>query len=929
MSTLTTGPDPATRKKKIHVFASDLLPFPGCARSAGGNRSMQIISALRNAGHQVTFSMCLTSYLAKKSWDVVIAQLSAEELWCCEHYFEPEVVLARVQPDIAIYCNVNTFRTVGRYNRDIVQVLDFYGPVHLEGFLIQAEDPVEAMQDGAILESNCFEMVERFRHVDQVVTVSERQKYFWSAYCSLAGFSFNDLGVLVCPVSFHVPSVTRKTAPDLTVVYSGGFYPWQNPDRFLRAAAVMLDDIPGAKLQIFGGPHSGLPNEPEVYRMLEELQQHRCVEYRGYRPVEELIDALSSAWCALEVMEQNIERELAITGRTVEFLSTGTPVIYNNYSTLSSLIEKYNAGWTVGPGHTEPLGDIFNELLAGGPALVQQLSCNARNLATQEFNTEKNTAPLVEFCNGEVRKRGTVPHSSATHTRNGKDKHSEKMMAGENRSIGKVLVVSPAAEGHVLLELRLANPLRALQRQGFISGFTHGGLWLERLNNDQSYYDAVVIQRCVPAQIYQAFTNVGLPFLLEVDDNLLARAAYRSEPVERGIVVGLEQATALSCPNPRLVRMLEKYSGVRLAAKAFMTPNALPYPETGVRPGPPEQIIWIQSDIAALTTSRSNVIRAVEEFSCRHRLPVVLIGKNVLERPMFTHQVVMGEIDFSSNLQLLQFSPPSIGVAPLETVSDEQTLDFISGKSDLKMLLFNGYGHPGVYSTSAPYSDSPLQAHAIVVDNSHEAWLNALEYAYREGWRDAPQQAEAIRELRHVDRVARESWLPALRECLFQKPVRGAELYETLASFREVNASALSSMAYALANPDVQQNCLEISDVFHRGWDHYSAMGRHEHDRTVQHKWQAHRELVDNLETQSAGLFANAVPRLAAHSSEIQQLQNTIREQEVRTAELRATYDRRIADLQTQVTDIHRSYSWRFTGPLRTLARPVMEPKLK
>jgi glycosyltransferase involved in cell wall biosynthesis len=759
-----------SNKKSIHVFASDFLPFPGCPRTAGGNRSMQVISALRRAGHQVTFSMPLTTQLARHHLDQVCPLLTSAELWCCENYFDPGVVLNRLAPDIAIYCNVVTcFPTARRFAKDVIQIVDFYGPVQVEELLVCASDLNTRTHDGSHLETMCRDLVEKLRYVDYVITVSERQKYFWSAYCTLAGFSLADLNILVCPVSFEVPTITRQTAPDLTVVSSGGFYPWQNPDRALRTAAQLLEKFERAKLHIFGGPHVGLPNEADVRQMLEELQRSPCVEYHGYRPMEELGETLSTAWCALELMEQSIEREMAITGRTVEFLSCGTPVIYNDYSTLSDLIRKYDAGWTVSPSNPEALERIFHDLANGGAELVDRLSANARRLATEQFSAESSMAELLNLCDQGIRKRSTETPS-----------HS-KFRQGKRAQLSRVLAIFPGDSA--LLDLRVKNPLRALQRQRSIDGFRTTGIRFDCLSTDSSQFDVVLIQRAVPESVYLALVNLGVPFVLDVDDNLLARAAYRREKeTETAVVTGLRHATVLTAPNPRLVRLLEKYSHIPLAHKAFITPNALPFPAEVRPPSEPKQMVWIQSDIAAMTASGEGVIRAVENFSRRHELPVVLIGPNVIDRAEFTHQIVMGAIDFGANLQFLEFTRTSIGIAPLETVADEETLDFISGKSDLKMLLFDGYAHPGIYSDAPPYGDSPFRTCAKVVENSYANWTDALEYQFRVGWRSVSEQSRRIREERHIDRVARESWLPALEAARLSKSVSCADLYRAFCS---------------------------------------------------------------------------------------------------------------------------------------------------
>jgi hypothetical protein len=272
--------------------------------------------------------------------------------------------------------------------------------------------------------------------------------------------------------------------------------------------------------------------------------------------------------------------------------------------------------------------------------------------------------------------------------------------------------------------------------------------------------------------------------------------------------------------------MLEKYSGISLTRRAFITPNALPFPVNGScrEPLQPSQIIWIQSDIAALTTSRETIVSALEEFSRKYQLPIVLIGNNVLERPAFTHQKLMGSMDFTSHLQFLQFASTSIGVAPLETVADEETLDFVSGKSDIKILLFTGHGHPGVYSNSPPYSESPLRECGQIIANSQIEWTEALEFQYREGWRNILQHQKRVRDERHIDRVARESWAPALQACALPTPMQGRELYDMFQSYHTTGASTqcalgqrieLTRNARALADSQQQAERLqaEVNDL--------------------------------------------------------------------------------------------------------------------
>ena len=318
-----------------------------------------------------------------------------------------------------------------------------------------------------------------------------------------------------------------------------------------------------------------------------------------------------------------------------------------------------------------------------------------------------------------------------------------------------------------------------------------------------------------------------------------------------------------------------------------MAPNALPYPESIREPSAPAQLLWIQSDIAALTGSREPVVRAVEDFSRRHDLPVVLIGRNVLEKIPFRNAIEMGEIDLTSNLQLLEFAPTSIGVAPLETACDEATRDFIGGKSDLKMLLFGGYGHAGVYSNAAPYTDSGITA-GRMTDNSYAAWTEALEHELRQGWRDAAGNGRRMRERRHIDVIARSCWRPALEAVRFNRPQRGADLYDCFMTFRNHRGAQVMAARQMLKEAGVRKWVLRPA---------LRVIGR-----------QA------EVAPESPELLLRAIRAQTSHLLQLAGVPDPDSER------LRA----QINACERQLREVHESYSWKITAPLRVIAAPVM-----
>jgi len=354
-----------------------------------------------------------------------------------------------------------------------------------------------------------------------------------------------------------------------------------------------------------------------------------------------------------------------------------------------------------------------------------------------------------------------------------------------NIGVGKVLAVT--SQPDPIIELRLKNPLRALHRMHHISGFEvlHTQYFLKNLANDSNYYHVVLLQRTLPEYIFHALNLLNIPYILDIDDNELIMPQYhcnfRSNYQNKVLLTGLSGCSTIISSTVDLLHGLEQESGLPLSRKSYIIPNGLPYPQDMRKDcEPPSMIFWIQSDIAALTESREEVLWAIRDFSNKHKLPVVFIGKNVIGNVGFPYQIVMGEMDFISNLQLLEFSKTGIGVAPLETYGERETLMYIEGKSDLKMLLFDGYGHPGVYSDSPPYRKSSLRNLCTLTSNTYDDWFHALEYQYTEGWKKVESSSIHIRKNRNIDLIAEKFWLPAINSVRMEKPIVGKDLYNKI-----------------------------------------------------------------------------------------------------------------------------------------------------
>jgi len=151
-------------------------------------------------------------------------------------------------------------------------------------------------------------------------------------------------------------------------------------------------------LEIFGGKHPIHQIDTKAFDdFIKKNKNNSYVKFKGIISRNELIEEYKNAHVALDLMSWNLERELAFTTRTVEYLWAGLPVIYNNYAELSEYIERYKAGWCVDPDNPEEIREVIEQILDYPEQLVEY-SMNAQKLVRDDFTWDRTIKPLVEFC---------------------------------------------------------------------------------------------------------------------------------------------------------------------------------------------------------------------------------------------------------------------------------------------------------------------------------------------------------------------------------------------------------------------------------------------------------------------------------------------------------------------------------------------------
>jgi glycosyltransferase involved in cell wall biosynthesis len=376
---------------RVLLFANDLMPFGSLPTSGGGLRCYQLMKGLQAHGVEVLASMPGFTYLAEQYADA-IPEPQKELLWRWETQDE---ILRRVSPDVVLFAsNWDHFGLTS--NVDVPLVFDLHGSRLIETTMFG--DPVSVDRKVNIL-----------RRADCLLCAGERQRSYFYGWLHQAGrFPEDEHFIRYVPVSLSpdlprhaYPAADDPDAPRL--VSGGGWYPWQNQARAVFVSCQEVTARDRGTVALYGTPHENPTSSPEerairdtYAEVLKLARRSRRVQPRGYVGRDQLIEIYSRASAAIEVMQYNLERELAFTTRTIEYLWCGLPVLYNNYGEVGEHISEYDAGWTVDPDSEEEIRGALDEMFSD-PDLVRQKGLNAQRLVRDRFTWDRTIAPLLAF----------------------------------------------------------------------------------------------------------------------------------------------------------------------------------------------------------------------------------------------------------------------------------------------------------------------------------------------------------------------------------------------------------------------------------------------------------------------------------------------------------------------------------------------------
>ncbi|MEE2709748.1 MAG: glycosyltransferase family 4 protein [Gemmatimonadota bacterium] len=367
-------------KPRVQVICGQPLPLGGVPSTGAGLRAWSFGEGLKAQGCDVVYSLPkdVVTHIPEPSEAI---QKAAFDYHALEHAIE------RVDPSVVVLQGW-TWANLLKEKPDIPVVVDLTGPYLVESLFSMVED--QRMMP--------FAKLQALQKADFVTCAGDVQRRYFLPWLLLAGHDIREDACPVIPMSLSPDLPTPRTPDEPVFLYSGIFLPWQDPSHALERVIEILDERQAGKLLIFAGPHPTYQfptgNTPAV---IERLRTHPRVEFIGVVPFETLTEHSLDCSVSIDLMARNVERELAFTTRTVVAMWCGLPVLYNDYSELSSYIDRYQAGWTVSPDDTAEIDLVLNSVF-DKPDQIYTFGQHARRLVRDRLNWKKTVLPLAEFC---------------------------------------------------------------------------------------------------------------------------------------------------------------------------------------------------------------------------------------------------------------------------------------------------------------------------------------------------------------------------------------------------------------------------------------------------------------------------------------------------------------------------------------------------
>jgi hypothetical protein len=379
---------------KILVFATDITPIKGLPTSGTAIRTYGLAEGLRSHGHDVTISIPRTALAGlKKSTDIssLPAETQSKLLELEKLSFDSlnqRKVLHEINPDV-ILCGHWPAMTM-RLKPSQALVIDLAGPHLLERYYQKSPE-----QKAATLGK-----LDVLATADYFIVSGPSQRLYFLSFLIRSNVQRPEarIATITMPLNPLLPKRSEIPASDYPhFIFGGVFLPWQDPSFGLNQLSSYIAEKNKGHLTLVGGKHPNYEiNLGSYQELFDSLSKNQRVTKMPMQPFDNFINEMLSKHVAIDLMQWNLERLLSVNIRTTTFLWAGLPVIYNNYSDLSPLINLYDAGWCIETNNASALRETLDSIYHN-QELTRQKSINAQRLAREIFSWDMAITPLLNL----------------------------------------------------------------------------------------------------------------------------------------------------------------------------------------------------------------------------------------------------------------------------------------------------------------------------------------------------------------------------------------------------------------------------------------------------------------------------------------------------------------------------------------------------
>ncbi len=94
----------------------------------------------------------------------------------------------------------------------------------------------------------------------------------------------------------------------------------------------------------------------------------------------------------------DVTTQMTVPDRAIQYLCAGLPIVCAKGTQLATLIEKYNAGWSVYMSDSDSICSCIN-MLIDSPEFIEKARAGVTRLLAEHISCYDNVLPLSDFCN--------------------------------------------------------------------------------------------------------------------------------------------------------------------------------------------------------------------------------------------------------------------------------------------------------------------------------------------------------------------------------------------------------------------------------------------------------------------------------------------------------------------------------------------------